>query len=218
MIEWLVTCLYTVSTLLLLLSVWFLFSIFKISWWFPFKVLKLLIALLLSIILFISADQLSGFFISSTGTKVAEINIRYLEDQKYLVILTKPESPISQFSYEINGDEWLLDLRLISWHRILASFGIDTLFRLERIGGRYQSLENELSAKRSIYSLNSDKVSDDLLSFVAKLYDGNLFRAYYGSVLYGPMSDQASFGVFLTESGAEVLPLNEIAKKALNGW
>ena len=220
--EWFVACLYTLSGLFLLLSVRFLFSNVILSLWLPLKLLKLLIYLSMSAFLFIFANQISSFYISDVGTQIAEIDIRYVNKHNYVVTLTEPELPGKKNKFEISGDYWQLDLRLITWHSLLARFGTDALYRLERIGGRYQSIENELNAKRSIFQVNEDKVSDRLLryiSLVTSSYSENsIFRANYGSGLYGPMSDNAKFGVFLTTKGAEVLPLNDSAKKALNEW
>jgi hypothetical protein len=218
MIEWLVACLYTLSGLLFFVSVRFLFSIVILSLWLPFKLLKLLIYLSLSILLFISANQISSFYISDIGTRIAEIDIRYENKQNYVVTLTKPGLPSNQYKFEISGDDWQLDLKLITWHSLLSRVGLDTLYRLERIGGRYQTIDNELNAKRSIYQLNENKISDQLWEYIFSSSEGLIFRANYGSGLYGPMSDKAKYGVFLTATGAEVLPLNDSAKKALNEW
>ncbi|MFT6907065.1 MAG: hypothetical protein ACJAS1_003739 [Oleiphilaceae bacterium] len=218
MIEWLVACLYTLSGLLFLLSVRFLFSLVILSWWLPFKLLKLLIYVSLSTFIFISANQISSFYISDVGTRIAEIDIRYQNKQNYVVTLITPGQPTNKYKFEISGDDWQLDLKLITWHSLLAKVGIDTLYRLERIGGRYHTIDNELNAKRSIYQLNEDKISDQLWAYISSFSEGLIFRASYGSGLYGPMSDKAKYGVFLTATGAEVLPLNDSAKKALNEW
>jgi hypothetical protein len=169
-------------------------------------------------LLFISANQISSFYISDIGTRIAEIDIRYENKQNYVVTLTKPGLPSNQYKFEISGDDWQLDLKLITWHSLLSRVGLDTLYRLERIGGRYQTIDNELNAKRSIYQLNENKISDQLWEYIFSYSEGLIFRANYGSGLYGPMSDKAKYGVFLTATGAEVLPLNDSAKKALNEW
>lgn len=217
-IEWLVACLYLVSILLLILSVRYVISIFKISWSLPFQLTKLFVTILFGILLFISAQQLSKFFISDIGTQISEINVHYLDNKHYLVDIKYSEGLSIHSSFEINGDFWQLDLRIISFNKLLANFGLDCLYRIERIGGRYRSIENEIHARRSLYQLYENKLSDELWSYMYTYMEGRLFRAYYGSALYAPLADQAKYGVFLTDTGAEVLPLNEIAKKALGVW
>tara|TARA_R110001592_G_scaffold91754_3_gene268231 strand:- start:19602 stop:20258 length:657 start_codon:yes stop_codon:yes gene_type:complete len=218
MIEWFVACLYIVSGLLLFLGFRFLFSLFSISWWLPVKLLKLLIYFFLSALFFVSANQLSSYYISDIGTQIAEIEIHYLAKQRYSVTLTKSELSADKTQFNINGDHWQLDLRLITWHRLLAGLGLDSIYRLERISGRYQLLDNELNTSRTIYQLSEDKISDKLWAYISSYTNGLFFRANYGAGLYGPMSDNAKYGVFLTATGSEVLPLNESAKNALNHW
>lgn len=218
MIEWLVACLYLVSILSLLLSLKYSISVFTISWFLPFKLTRLFISFFISLIFFISAQQLSKFFISDRGTQIAEIQIQSLEKQTYLVNVEYSEHFNYKNSFEVHGDFWQLDLSLITFNTFLASLGLDCLYRIERLGGRYQLIDDEIYAKRSIYQFSEKKVSDELWFYIRSHMPAGIFRAIYGAALYAPMKDQASYGVFLTATGAEVLPLNDVAKQALSAW
>lgn len=51
--------------------------------------------------------------------------------------------------FDIFGDQWQLDTRLLTWIGPLAALGNKPLYRLDRISGRYVSLEQARNAKQS---------------------------------------------------------------------
>ena len=217
MFEWFVVCLYIASFILLMLSFRFLFSMFKLTLWFPVSLSNFIISLFLSILFFITANQISSFFVSDRGLQIAEITIKENNIQKFTLSISSPsQSDKAQFA--IDGDEWQLDMRIITWNNLLSAFGLNTLYRFERISGRYISMENSQKLKHSMYPLKDKNITDFLWTHIASLYDGSVFRAYYGLALFAPMSDKAKYGLFLTSTGAEVLPLNEYAKQSLKAW
>jgi hypothetical protein len=40
-------------------------------------------------------------------------------------------------TFVLDGDEWQLDARVLKWHGAATLLGLDTGYRLDRIGGRY---------------------------------------------------------------------------------
>jgi len=57
-------------------------------------------------------------------------------------------------SFELRGDEWQIDARVLKWRPLANLFGFDTVYRLERISGRYRDIESERNATRSVYAFN----------------------------------------------------------------
>lgn len=114
--------------------------------------------------------------------------------------------------FDIYGDQWQLDARLLTWVGPLAALGNKPLYRLDRISGRYVSLEQERNGKQSIYQLDPSAYVDlwQIFSEAPIWIDAN-----YGSAVYMPMENGAVFAVHLTAKGINVRPINNIAKRVL---
>ncbi|MFQ3170049.1 MAG: hypothetical protein ACJAW8_002384 [Oleispira sp.] len=114
--------------------------------------------------------------------------------------------------FDIYGDQWQLDARLLTWVGPIAALGKKPLYRLDRISGRYISLEQARNAEQSIYGLEQSDTID-----VWKMFQSmpSWIDANYGSAVYMPMKDGAVYSVYLTAKGMNVRPVNNIAKRLL---
>lgn len=115
--------------------------------------------------------------------------------------------------FEVYGDQWQLDARLLTWVGPIAALGNKPLYRLDRLSGRYISLEQARNARQSIYQLDKSLYVD-----VWQIFESIPFwiDANYGSAVYMPMENGAVYAVHLTSKGMNVRPINNIAKKVLN--
>jgi len=148
---------------------------------------------------------------------IATLSFERLGSQQYRALLVDGDGRERRF--DLQGDQWQLDARIIKWPGIFASWGIKPGYRLDRISGRYYSLEKERSSERTVYALHDSKLgvdvwewvqsSDELLPFV---------DAVYGSATFVPMDDGALFEVSLSHSGVIARPLNEKAQAAVARW
>lgn len=148
---------------------------------------------------------------------IATLSFERLGSQQYRALLVDGDGRERRF--DLKGDQWQLDTRIIKWPGIFASWGIKPGYRLDRISGRYYSLEKERRAKRTVYSLHDSEFgvdvwewvqsSDELLPFV---------DAVYGSATFVPMDDGALFEVSLSHTGVIARPLNEKAQTAVARW
>lgn len=75
-----------------------------------------------------------------------------LGDRFYRATLTYPLN-LTQ-SFELRGDEWRIDARVLKWRGLANIAGFDTVYRLERIGGRYRDIDSERGAPRTVHVLN----------------------------------------------------------------
>lgn len=124
----------------------------------------------------------------------------------------------SQEIYEINGDEWQLDVRIIKWTGIANLAGLDTVYRMERLSGRFADIHQEKQAPKSVYSL-SDSGGIDIWSLTKGKEDWMPWiDTVYGSAVYLPLADGASFEISLAQSGLLARAVNNSAKKALKHW
>lgn len=118
----------------------------------------------------------------------------------------------------ISGDEWQLDVRVLKWKGFATTIGLEPMYRLDRISGRYLDIEMERNAIRSVHDLsttqglNAWKWASEYRQFVP------FVDAMYGSATYLPMADGAMFEVSLTNSGLVARPMNRVAEEAVSNW
>ena len=173
--------------------------------------------LLASVMLALAAFDFYSYKQLSKEQTIATISFTQLEQQRFQVSLVDSEG--SEQIYELSGDLWQLDARIIKWNKAFAGIGLKPGYRLDRLSGRYYSLEKEHSAERTVYQLG---VSKSVLDVWAWLHDHgqnlSIIDATYGSATYLPMNDGALFSVNLSSTGLLSRPLNDRAIQAVEGW
>jgi len=120
--------------------------------------------------------------------------------------------------YELLGNEWQMDARVVTWKPPATLLGLDPIFRLDRLSGRYAEVNDERSKVRSVHAL-SEPVTMDVWQFARKyprLMPG--VDAHYGTATYLPMADEAIFEVTMTRTGLIARPVNEAAANAVGRW
>ena len=153
----------------------------------------------------------------SLEQSVANISFSKIAPQHFKVSLVDTEG--QEHVHELKGDLWQLDARIMKWHNTIAGLGVGTGYRLDRISGRYYSLEKEQNEDRTVYKLNNSNSALDLWAWLQDY--GRYFSlidATYGSATYQPMADGALFSVTLSNTGLLARPLNSRAKAAVDDW
>jgi hypothetical protein len=120
--------------------------------------------------------------------------------------------------FEILGDEWQMDARVITWKPPMTLLGLDPIYQLDRLSGRYAEVEEELSKNRSVHAL-SEPMTMDAWQFARKypkLMPG--VDAHYGTATYLPMANGAVFEVTMTRTGLIARPINDAAREAVGDW
>lgn len=148
--------------------------------------------------------------------EAARVATTQLGERRFAVSVRRTGSAATR--YDIRGDEWQIDARVLKWRAMGNLLGFDTVYRLERLSGRYGDIAQERSAPRTVYALAEDPGMD--LWTLARRYHRYLplADALYGSAAYVPMAEGAEYVVTVSTSGLVVRPANEAARKALGGW
>ena len=125
----------------------------------------------------------------------------------------------SEQVFDLAGDMWQLDVRLLKWADPLARLGLKPGYRLDRLSGRYLSLEDEQQLPRTVLPLQNEQPLVDAWYWLHQL-DRFLpvIDAQYGSATYMPMVDGALFSVGMGSTGLVARPLNDRAKLAIEQW
>jgi hypothetical protein len=145
-----------------------------------------------------------------------ELAFKRIADHRYQVSLTESNGALQVL--QLQGDEWQLDARVIKWHGIANMLGLDPLYRLERLSGRYRDVRQEQNRPRSVHGLAKDPGLD--LSDMTQRYGRWLpwLDITYGSATYMPMVDGAHYEIKLTAAGLLARPGNAAAKLAVANW
>jgi hypothetical protein len=145
-----------------------------------------------------------------------EVTFTRSGERLFDALLTYPAGERQRFV--LRGDEWQIDARILKWHAFANILGFDAAYRFERISGRYNDVESERSAPRTVYPLASpDRI--DAWELARRYRDWiPWIDAYYGSAAYLPMADGASFEVRVSQSGLTARPLNAAARQAIGSW
>lgn len=101
-----------------------------------------------------------------------------------------------------NGDQLYVDAHILKWHPLLNLLGIHTTYELDRVGGRYISLEDEKTKPRTVYSLSRANVFN--MFDLRKRWEflGPLLDAQYGSATFVEVDGfDATFHLRVSTSG-----------------
>ena len=124
-----------------------------------------------------------------------------------------------EYNFTVLGDQWQLDARVIKWPNTLSLLGVKPGYRLERVSGRYFSLEQELNAPRSVFQIPTETYGLDLWHWAQQLKLGRFgIDATYGSATFLPMADGAQYEVSLSSTGLLARPFNKSADQAVGRW
>jgi hypothetical protein len=148
--------------------------------------------------------------------EAARVSMRQLGERRYVVSVEAKKAAPRHF--EVRGDEWQIDARVLKWRAMGNLLGFDTVYRLERLSGRYGDITLERNAPRTVHSLAED-AGLDFWSLIRRHHQYvPLADALYGSAVYVPMAEGADYRVTVSASGLVVRPGNEAARKAVGGW
>jgi hypothetical protein len=152
----------------------------------------------------------------SNEQPAGELQLSRSGERQFNAVLSYPSGEHANF--ELRGDEWQVDARVLKWRAFANLVGFDTAYRLERISGRYSKIEDERSQPRTVYDLNTAGRVDpwELIHHYHSWVPW--MDALYGSATYLPMSDGALYEIKVSQSGLVARPLNQAAREAVSGW
>jgi hypothetical protein len=142
---------------------------------------------------------MNGYRALTREEVAARVVVRPLGPQRFEATFVRPDRP--PVTYELGGDSIYVDAHILKWTPRANMFGLHTAYELDRVAGRYDDIEQEVSAERTLYSL-ADKKPVDLFAlrrryaFLAPLLD-----AEYGSGTFVPVTRTAEYEVRVSTTG-----------------
>lgn len=130
---------------------------------------------------------------------IATLDFEQLDGRRYRVTLRPAAGRERHF--ELQGDEWQLDVRMVKWTDWLTFLGEAPLYQLDRISGRYVSAVDARSHLPVIQDL-SENPGLDVWAFARKAGEWLPgIDAAYGSSVYLPMGDRLAYEVSISRTG-----------------
>ena len=153
--------------------------------------------------------------ISQTGNQAYQASVRTPgEDGQY-------GEPIV---YQLTGDAFRVDARFLKWRPWANITGQDSLYRLDRIQGRFDDVDEENANPPKAYSMSSEEGMSAALDIYTLARKNELMKglkavdAIYGNGIYAPMQDGAVYEIMAMQSGLVPRPRNDIATEAVKEW
>lgn len=170
---------------------------------FRFRPVRRLIGLLvlgLACVSALLAVSIYQFFRLTSDEQIAEVTLHQEGDRLFLAQAQVPGQRPNEF--QLRGDQWQIDARVVRWKLPALLAGVPPLYRLERLSGRYEDAAADQSAPRTVFALGDTRVPD--LASLKRRFPNWLpfIDVQYGSGAYMPMFDGARYRVYVDPRGS----------------
>lgn len=153
----------------------------------------------------LAAASLHGYRRIAHEELAATVSIRQLGERQFALRLELPGASEAQ-DYELLGDEWQIDARMLRWSGRSIVGGSDSAYRLHRISARYAEPGADDGPAPAAYALPRKEPVD--FWALLRRYDAFVpfVDAYYGRAAYLPLDEGARYVVTVSRSGVAVRP------------
>lgn len=166
------------------------------------RLLWALVFLLVALLSAFTATALLGYRRLTAETPIARLDATQLAPRRWSLAVETPDG--ERRTFEIGGDQWQLDVRVIKWMPGAIVAGAPTLYQLDRISGRHAEIGQEREAAKSAYALSSPQPFD--LWHLKRQFPRWLpwVDADFGSSAYLPLVENGHYDVTLAAAGGLV--------------
>lgn len=178
---------------------------------FTVRALMALLLLGIGAVLGIVALGVQGLQALTNETTAARIKVVPTGPQRYRATVTFADGRSEEF--DLAGDDIYVDAHIVKWTPLANQLGLGTAYRLDRISGRYRTIEQEATARRTIYSL-APPTAIDLVALSRRIPLGMFFDAEYGSATYVPVLQPAELELKVSTTGLLMRPVTPAAPAA----
>jgi len=167
--------------------------------YFAPKVLKLLLLILL-VLSFLVLGNLYTYQRFTSEKPIAQLTFVPVNNQEFDASL-RLGNFCNENTYRLYGDEWRIDAQFLKWKSWATLFGLDAMYRLDRLSGRYADINDENSKNHSAHQLSTHSTLS--LSALAERSENKLppVDTVYGSSAYEIMQADILYTVFVNQSG-----------------
>ena len=139
-------------------------------------------------------DRLTG------ETLIAELRFDATGDRQYVAHLRTGDR-CEDRAFPLYGDQWRIDAEFLKWKYWALLLGLDSQYRLDRLEGRYRSVEDQ-NTQRNVAHALSERTAVDVVGLAESLGSWNfLLDATYGSSTYQDIDVDDVYYVYRTTTG-----------------
>ena len=158
-----------------------------------------LLMLSLSVLFGTISIAIQGYHALTREELAATVKVEPVGEQQFNARFLMPDGSVETFS--LAGDQLYVDAHILKWKPLANIFGLHTSYELDRVAGRYASLNDETTKVHTVYSLSRDKPLDmfNLRQRFAVL--NPLLDAEYGSATFINSNNAEEFRVLVSTTG-----------------
>lgn len=145
----------------------------------------------------------------NSDIRVAQVHATTLANEPHmmsveLVLYDKAGHQVSDNSYAVRGDEWLLEGDVIKFPTWLNILGLHSGYKLTRLEGRYDDPNLEANSKHTVIVLNG---GDDTFfkTVQEQAWTSPVIQAGYGSGTF-VRADGKTYNVLISQTGLYAVP------------
>lgn len=150
------------------------------------------------------AIGIQGYRALSGEELAARIDVVPNGPQRFVATLRYPDGRVS--SYVIHGDAIYVDAQVLKWKPWANTLGLHTAYELSRIGGRYNDIEQERTAPRSLHALTEDRPVDLFSLRRRYAWLAPVLDADYGSGTFVAVDGRKALELRVSTSGLLLRP------------
>jgi hypothetical protein len=169
------------------------------------------------------------FMLSISGlcyvVTIATKGYRVLTHEELAVVVTTEPTGRQQFTarlqfpdgrdttLDLAGDQLYVDARILKWKPLANIFGLHTAYELDRVGGRYEDIEDEKEKDRTVFALPRPERRLDMFDLRRQYVLLTLFLdADYGSASYITAKQASEFQVLVSTTGLMIRETNDVSQ------
>jgi len=142
---------------------------------------------------------IQGYHALTLEELAATVKVQPIGEQKFIARFTLPDG--SEKAFSLAGDQLYIDAHILKWKPLANIFGLHTSYELDRVAGRYASLNDETTKVRTVYSLLKD-VPLNMFELRRRFAFLNpLLDAEYGSATFINSNSTEEFSVMVSTTG-----------------
>jgi hypothetical protein len=171
---------------------------------FGVRTLSALLFAALAALCFVLVAATQGYRALTREDVACEVKVEPAGAQAFVARFLFPDG--REVVHRLAGDQLYVDAHILKWKPLANVLGLHTSYELDRVGGRYSSLEDEQAKPRTVFSLARQKRLDlfQLRKRHARL--GLLVDTEYGSATFVDVRSPTSLEVRVSTTGLLVRP------------
>lgn len=114
-------------------------------------------------------------------------------------------------TYRVRGDQAQIDASFLKWQSWVAMLGVDSLFRFDRLSGRFRDINAEKENARTLVYLSPNVVIDPFRESSLDAQSNWLVSTQYGSSVYVDIDTSLVYTVYKTEDSMMVKSQKRVA-------